>query len=321
MATNTRKRSRRVKVGGRSATAARSRTAESLVVVATNADYEALCREQVRRLPSRLRSAVSLRSIKGEASSSSQPTLIVSRLADLSRSTAEHKAKAATTRQVVFVNELPIEAVTARLMSLQIRSSQRLHIASKRDRASEGELIYRLVSGMAEHNGRETIVDAWVEEEDLVLLSPCFHRMVVPSEKLKRFLGNDSSRLSEFEIDEDGRFLHWPHSDTHFGWKQLQQLIDPSAAIEDVKKTEQFKQSYGSAIRTLRESSGLKQTDVVGLAPRQLRRIEHGEQTVSRKALEALSAAHGIPVEEYLRRLAALAAKTPSTANEATAQE
>ena len=316
MATNTKKRSRRVKVSGRPATAARSRSAENLVVVVTNADYEALCREQIRRLPSRLRSAVSLRSIKGEASSCSQPTLIVSRLADLSRSTAEYKARAATTRQVVFINELPIEAVTARLMSLQIRSSQRLHIASKRDRAAEGELIYRLVSGMAEHNGRETIVDAWVEEEDLVLLSPCFHRMVVPNEKLKRFLGNDASRLSKFEIDADGRFLHWPHSDTHLGWKQLQQLIDPSAAIADVKKTEQFKQRYGSAVRSLRESSGLKQTDVVGLTPRQLRRIEHGEQTVSRKALEVLSAAHGIPVEEYLRRLADLAAKTPSTAND-----
>lgn len=310
-----------MKVSGRSATATQSRTAGNVVVVVTNADYEALCRDQLRRLPSGLRASVSLRSITRDAISCSQPTLIVSRLADLSRSTAESKGRAAATRQVVFINELPIEAVTARLMSLQIRSSQRLHIASKRDRASEGELIYRLVSGMVEHNGRDTIVDAWVEEKDLVLLSPSFDRMVVPWEKLKRFLGNEASRLSEFEIDEDGRFLHWPHSDTHLGWKQLQQLIDPSAAIEDVKRTQEFKQRYGSAIRSLRESSGLKQTDVVGLTARQLRRIEHGEQTVSRKALEVLSAAHGIPVEEYLRKLAEFTAKTPSTAKQATAEK
>lgn len=314
MATDSRKRSRRVKARRQLATADRSRSAERLLVVATNADYETLCIEQVRRLPSRLRSTVSSRSIKGKASSSPRSTLIVSRLADLSRSTVPHQAKAATTKQVVFINELPIEAVTARLMSLQIRSSQRLHIASKRDRASEGELIYRLVSGMAEHDGSKTIVDAWVEGEDLVLLSPSFDRMVVPSEKIRQFLGNDSSTLSKFEIDEDGRFLHWPHSDTHLGWKQLQQLIDPSAALEDAKRTEQFRERYGSAIRTLRESSGLKQTDVVGLTPRQLRRIEHGEQTVSRKALEALSAAHELPIDEYLRNLAAIAAKTPSTA-------
>ncbi len=307
MAANTGKRSRRVKARKRSAKTIRSTTAENLVVFVTNEDYEALCREQVLRLPSRLRSAVSVRSIAGEASSSSQPTLILSRLADLSRSTAKEKPRALTTRQVVFINDLPIEAVTARLMSLQIRSSRRLHIAAKPDRASEGEFIYRLVSGMAKHNESETIVDAWVELEDLVLLSPCFQRMVVPSKKLTRFLGNDSARLSKFEIDEDGRFLHWPHSDTHLGWKQLKQLIDPSAAIEDVKETEQFKQRYGGAVRTLRESSGLKQTDVAGLTPRHLRRIEHGEQTVSRRALVALTAAHSISVEEYLRRLADLA--------------
>lgn len=76
----------------------------------------------------------------------------------------------------------------------------------------------------------------------------------------------------------------------------------------------QFNERYGSAIRALRESSGLKQADVIGLAPRQLRRIEHGEQTVSKKALEALSAAHKVPIDEYLRRLADLAAKSPSTA-------
>lgn len=109
-------------------------------------------------------------------------------------------------------------------------------------------------------------------------------------------------------IDEDGRFLHWPHSDTHLGWKQLQQLIDPTAAIEDVKRTEQFKARYGEAIRTLRKSMSIKQSDVAGLTPRQLRHIEHGEQVVTKKALEALSAAHQIPTDEYLKRLGAHAA-------------
>ena len=162
---------------------------------------------------------------------------------------------------------------------------------------------------MAEHDGSKSIVDAWVEGEDLVLLSPSFDRMIVPSEKLTRFLGNDLSKLSNFEINEDGRFLHWPHSDTHLGWKQLHQLIDPTVVLEDAKKSDQFKVNYGSAIRTLRESLGLKQSDIVGLTPRQLRRIEYGEQIVSKKALEALSQAHEIPIDKYLRKLATLASK------------
>jgi len=296
-----------VKVFFMLATATRSRAAEHLAVVETNAEYEALCLEQVRRLPPRLRSAFSSRPVKGAASSPS--TLVVSRLADLPRVAIPDSARSGTTKQVIFVNEFPVEAVAARLMSLQIRSSQRLYIASDRDRASEGELIYRLLSGMAEHDGSKTIVDAWVEGDDLVLLSPCFDRMAISGKKPTRFLGNDSSMLSKFEIDEDGRFLHWPHSDTHLGWKQLHQLIEPTAVLEDAKKTDQFKASYGEAIRTLRVSLGIKQSDVVGLTPRQLRRIEHGEQIVFKKALESLSAAHTMPIDDYLQKLATLASR------------
>ncbi len=310
MATNTRKRSKPVKGNGRSAATTRSQTVENLVVVATNADDQAICIEQLQRLPTRLRSTIALRSLHELADSSSRSTLIVSRLADVSKNAVRRPAKTSAIKQVVFIDDLPIEAVTERLMALQIRSSQRLHIASKRDRTSAGELIYRLVSGMANDDGGQTIVDAWVEGEDLVLLSSSFHRMVVPSEKLTRFLGNNASQLASFEIDEDGRFLYWPHADAHLGWKQLQHQIDPSTAIEDAKKSDRFNERYGGAIRALRESSGLKQSDVVGLASRQLRRIEHGEQTVSKKALEALSAAHQIPIDEYLQKLATLASNT-----------
>ncbi len=310
MATNTRKRSKPVKGNGRSAAATRSQTVENLVVVATNADDQAICIEQLQRLPTRLRSTIALRSLHELADSSSRSTLIVSRLADVSKNVVRRPAKTSAIKQVVFIDDLPIEAVTERLMALQIRSSQRLHLASKRDRTSAGELIYRLVSGMANDDDGQTIVDAWVEGDELVLLSPSFHRMIVPSQKLVRFLGNDASQLANFEIDEDGRFLYWPHADAHLGWKQLQHQIDPSTAIEDAKKTERFNERYGGAIRALRESSGLKQSDVVGLASRQLRRIEHGEQTISKKALEALSAAHRIPVDEYLQKLATLASNT-----------
>ncbi len=314
MATDSRKRNKQAKVVRRPLPARNVSFAGGLLVLTSNPDYEVLCSETVRRLPNRLRSIVSLQSAKSKVPSASSWTLVVSSLTDLSRTVIQHSERAATTKQIVFVNDLPIEAVVDRLMSLQIRSSHRLHIASKRDKTSEGELLYRLVSGMAEHDASKSIVDAWVEGEDLVLLSPSFDRMIVPSDRLSRFLGNDLSKLSNFEIDEDGRFLCWPHSDSHLGWKQFHQLIDPTVALEDAKKSDQFKVNYGNAIRTLRELLGLKQSEIVGLTPRQLRRIEHGEQVVSKKALEALSRAHGIPIDTYLRKLATLASKSPSNA-------
>ena len=212
MATDSRKRSRGVKAGRRIGTIGKTSGAGGLLVLATNPDYEVLCSQTLNRLPTRLRSVVSSQSAKSKAPSGSRWTLVVSRLTDISRTVVQHAERAETTRQVIFVNEFPIEAVVDRLMCLQIRSSHRLHIASKRDKNSEAELLYRLVTGMAEHDGSKSIVDAWVEGEDLVLLSPSFERMIVPSKMLGRYLGDDLSKLSNFEIDEDGRFLWWSHS-------------------------------------------------------------------------------------------------------------
>lgn len=310
MATNPRTRSRKLKADRNSTRTQTVCTAENLLILATNPDYQTLCCETLRKLPLRLRADIASRSAGSKIPSKARKTLIVSRLTDLSRNVVQRSNRAATTKQVVFVNDLPMEAVVDRLMALQIRSSQRLHIASNRSRASEAKLLYRLVSGLAEFDTSSAVVDAWLEGEELVLLSPAFDRMVVPCEKLTRFLGSDLSKFAEFEIDEDGSFVYWPHADVHLGWKQLQQLIDPTAAIEDIKKSKDFKERYGSAIRSLRESSGLRQTDVKGLTSRQLRRIEHGEQVVSRRALEVLAESHRIPVDEYLKRLATLAAAT-----------
>lgn len=44
--------------------------------------------------------------------------------------------------------------------------------------------------------------------------------------------------------------------------------------------------------------------DISGVTDRHLRRIEHGEQSASKGALEALAKSHGIALDEYLRELA-----------------
>ena len=122
--------------------------------------------------------------------------------------------------------------------------------------------------------------------------------------KLVRFIGTDKTTAAAFEIDEDGRFLHWPHADVHLGWTQFQQIIDPASALATAGKTDQYNKRYGAAIRAIRESHGLKQADVQGITDRQLRRVEQGQQTASRATLEALAKAHSLSLEEYVNRLA-----------------
>ena len=229
--------------------------------------------------------------------------VVISKLADLSEEVLEKLSRSSGSRQIVFISGFPVEAVTSRLMKLKIRRTNRLHLTARQDKASESELIQRLVSGMTENDGSKTIVDAWIEGEELVLLSPAFERMRVPHSRLVRFVGKSDSVFSKFEMDEDGRFLYWPHSDTHLGWKQLEQLINPAVAIKDEEKTDQFKRRYGQAIKCLREEKGLKQTEIHGLTDRQLRRIEQGQQMVTSKALTALAKAHKLDIADYMKEL------------------
>ncbi len=280
--------------------------------VATNASYESLCVQSVKRLThaSRARTCVASVLQSGSIATQSAGTsvVVISRLADLTEEVLKKLSGSSESRQIVFISKFPIEAVTSRLMKLKIRRSNRLHVSDKHDEASESELIQRLVSGMAENDGCKTIVDAWIEGNELVLLSPAFERMRVPNSKLVRFLGDSDRQFSVFEIDEDGSFLYWPHSDTHLGWKQFEQLINPTVAIKDGEKSDQFKQRYGRAIKSLREEKGLKQTEIHGLTDRQLRRIEQGRQMVTTKALESLAKAHELDIADYMKEIGRRAA-------------
>lgn len=279
-------------------------------VVATNAAYGQLCRDSLKKLPARFRDRIELRAFasldkvilpKARAAS----TVYVSRLADLPKAGAkETLQKAGQWRQLLFLESLPVEAMPDRLLQLDIRNPHRLHVAAARKPESMAALIYRLFSGMAQADGPPPIVDAWVENENLVLLSPSFDRLAVPLKELARFIGTDREQTEAFEIDEDGRFLFWPHADVHLGWEQLLQIVDPAAAVAAKQRSEQFNQRYGEAIRTLREKHGLTQSDIPGLTERHLRRVEHGELAASKTTLEALADAHGLRLDEYLRSLA-----------------
>jgi hypothetical protein len=230
-------------------------------------------------------------------------TVFVSRFSDIPDDSVARQWEGADTKYLLFLETLPVEAVASRLPRLNIRNPHRLHVTAEHDVRSIAELVYRLLSGMAKESGAPAIVDAWVENEQLVLLSPSFDRLSVPLEKLARFIGTAESKIKSLEIDEDGRFLHWPHADVHLGWRQLEQIIDPASALGDKQKTAEFNHSYGAAIRSLREATGLKQSDIAGVTDRHLRRVEHGELPASKAMLEALAEAHGRSLEDYLKEL------------------
>lgn len=236
----------------------------------------------------------------------SQPALLVSRLSDLCGETFDLRLDASATRQLVFLDDLPVEALSSRLLPLHIRNPRRIHIAAAKDAAATGGMIYRAIRGFCESGKQPTIVDAWVENEELILLSAAFERLSVPLKKLGRLIGDDARKCRAFEIDEDGSFLHWPHVDVHLGWTQFEHLVDPTSAILQRRKSARFNRRYGDAIRRLRELRELRQADVRGITARQLRRVESGEQAASKATLEALAKSHNMSLDDYLQVLANL---------------
>lgn len=276
-----------------------------IFVVPTNAEFAKICRATVTRLGKRSKDTVSMVEFKDWARRPpSAQTLFVSRLADISEESAKQTKAASGAKYLLFPEDMPVEALAARLSLLDIRSEHRLHVAHEERAEQIAEVIHRLLIGVAKADGAKPIVDAWIEKENLVVLSPTFERLTVPLKELEELIGSDLSRAREFEIDEDGSFLYWKHADVHLGWEQLLQLIDPHRALAAKQKTEAFNRRYGAAIRTLREERGLSQSAIDGLTDRHLRRIEQGQQPATKVSLEALARAHEMELAKYMNELA-----------------
>jgi hypothetical protein len=189
-------------------------------------------------------------------------------------------------------------------MGLDIRDPHRLHIAREGSADAVERLVYRVAVGLIRRDGHAQIADAWLEEGRLVVLSSTFERMNVPLAKLSKLLGDEPRQIADFEIDDDGSFVYWPHADVHLGWEHFLRLVDPAAALAGRQKQAEFNRRYGAAIRAVREERGLKQSDVPGITARHLRRVEYGETPATRSTLTALARAHGLSLEDYLGAVA-----------------
>ena len=279
-------------------------------IVVTNQEYGKLCRGSVRRLARRSRLKLDLWTFQSWKKvkiprTAQRPiqTIIISRLADIAEEAAKISRETGRAKHLLFSEGMPIEALASRLPRLNIRDARRIHVARERDPESISDIMYRLASVMAQPRDVSLILDAWIENQELVLLSPSFERLSVPLKKLARFIGKAKINAEKFEIDEDGRFLFWPHADVHLGWEQMMHIVDPATALEAKQKSEEFNRKYGSAIRKFREEKRLKQAAIDGLTERHLRRIEQGKQAVTSSVLRALAKAHAMPIENYLKEV------------------
>lgn len=205
-------------------------------------------------------------------------------------------------RFILFLDDTPAESWVSVIDDLKVHSERKLHLARLVSDTAE-TFIHRFLASMNSEDGRATILDAWWESDCLVALSPTLKRLRVPADKLPTIGGIRPGPLDEFEIDPCGEFMYWPGLDIHIGWNQFRQMTEPAALLRARQASEQFNQRLGRAIRDLRRGRGLKQTDIAGLDPRTVRRIEHGITRASANALGKLARAHGMDTDAYINEV------------------
>jgi hypothetical protein len=215
---------------------------------------------------------------------------------------------ASTARYIVFVvfrGDLPFRAIADRVAWLNVKNEERIYLAPA-DREDEEAFAERLLVALDRADQDNRILDAWWEETTFVVVSPTregFRKLRVPMEKLPVLQQLSQKEREAFEIDEDGTFIHWRKGDIHLGWEQFECAVDETAYLKAKQQVESFNKAYGAAIEMLRKKKGLRQSDIEGLTPRQVGRIEGGECRATLSALRKLAKGHNMSVNEYMEEL------------------
>ena len=285
--------------------------ARELDIITTCDRYGELCQRIISRIGSHRTPVRHLRFANWEAidwaklaKHRTHDFLMISPVADVPRCASRPTNSDPIRRYLLIPEDEPVQSISSRVQQLRIRHESRLHVAGVKDPEDIEALIYRAISGFAESQ-RVRIIDAWWEGDEFLVLLPSFQRLIVPVLELSRFLGSDTIRDQPFEIDRDGSFVYWPHADVHFGAEQLLLMVAPKEALLAAQKEQNdFNRRYGAVVRKVREQHRLRQSDISGLTPRQIGRIEKGECRATHSAIGKLANAHRLSVSNYLAALA-----------------
>ncbi|MBZ5536848.1 MAG: DUF2442 domain-containing protein [Acidobacteriia bacterium] len=172
---------------------------------------------------------------------------------------------------------------------------------------SDATVPRRVLTAWLHGAQNELIADANVADDRLFLISCALEHYEVPFDRVPAMKAIPPAQRSTFEMDEDGSYIHWPGPDIHLDLDAIRAALDPKSRAKAAAVKASRDQRYGAAIAKLRAARGLKQSDIKGLSERHVRRIEKGEGASS-EALRRLAEAHGMSLDQYLRKVATLLA-------------
>lgn len=117
----------------------------------------------------------------------------------------------------------------------------------------------------------------------------------------KTFSKVSSEQLNEFEVTGPG--LHWPRFDIDIDLDNIKYACDPKYRTRANAEKLKHNQKFGHAVKLLRQSHGLNQSDIEGVSERTMRSIEKGDAHPNVSTLRKLAEAHSLSFEEYFQEL------------------
>ena len=163
-------------------------------------------------------------------------------------------------------------------------------------------VVKRLVIALKRPAPWEGILDAYVLEDSLVAVLGDMSVREFPIGRLPKVGKLDRGEFGRFEIDSAGSCLHWPDSDVHMGPSQMLQAVDPMY-VADVEIRRYEMENVSQALEDMRNDRRLKQTEIIGLSERHVRRLEKEEVRLTVEAATRFAGAFGLTMSEFLDEL------------------
>ena len=202
-----------------------------------------------------------------------------------------------TETRYLVVLDVPEQAV------LRLASALRLHKPDQRLQVCRDPLVVkRLVIAFKRPAPWEGILDAYVLEDSLVVVLGDMSVREFPIRRLPQVRRFEPAVLSHFVIDSAGSYLYWPDRDVHMGPSQMLQAVDPMY-LADVEIRRYEMEKISLALLDMRNDLQLKQTEILGLSERHVRRLEREETRLTVDAATKFATAFGLTLSGFLDEL------------------
>ncbi|WP_420442272.1 hypothetical protein [Candidatus Palauibacter sp.] len=236
--------------------------------------------------------------LSGATQAGPPPSLVVALASELmGRDRLELPSWVDTDTRYLVVLDVPEQAV------LRLASRLRLHKPDQRLQVCrDPSVVTRLVIALKRPAPWEGILDAYVLKDSLVVVLGDMSVRKFPVGRLPKVRRFEPAAVSRFVIDSAGSYLHWPDRDVHMGPSQMLQAVDPMY-LADVEMRRYQMENVSQALHDMRNDRRLKQTEILGLSERHVRRLEREEMRLTADAANKFASALDLTLSEFADEL------------------